>query len=415
MKVAILGFGKSGRTAEKLLLKKGTKEITIYDDNIPGYQKLSEFDDKYDMIVVSPGIDPSKLRVDMDKVTSELELAYEFIKNKTLLGVTGTNGKSTITFLTANILKNAGYNVEYCGNIGVTLGDMYLENDPEIYVVEVSSFQLDLLKIFEFYSSCISNITPDHLDRYGSMEKYILSKKRIADFTKKVVYLEENEGWNRYFSDVKYISVDPKLRKWPKLLDNRLEFGDFYLDIRGYRLFGFHNLINLAFAILMADTVAAFKGDITHLVENLTALEHRCEYVGTVNGVKYINDSKGTNVDSTLTALKSSSYPTTLLLGGKDKDGDFTTLVDEIDNKCSLVICFGGSGGKIYNALKGRIKSRIELVERLKDAVILAKELTKVGTVLFSPACASFDEFKNFEERGRYFKTLVKGFEKSDD
>jgi len=305
MKAAILGYGKSGKTAEKLLKMTGYSSVDIYDDNIGGCKKIDQFEDTgYDLIAVSPGIDLRKVRIDRSKLTSELELAYLFIKDKKILGVTGTNGKSTITYLTSQILNNAGKKAQFCGNIGRTLGDTYLEENPDIYVLEMSSFQIDLLKNFRLDAACISNITPDHLDRYDSFRDYILSKKRIAGFVKGTLIAEKND-WNVYFSDIENILfIDPTLTKYPVLKDNRLDFGDFSVNLSKYRLFGFHNIINLAFSLLLANELCRFKDDVTNLIENLTALEHRCEFTAKINGVTYINDSKGTNVDSTLTALK---------------------------------------------------------------------------------------------------------------
>ncbi|MGC8769140.1 Mur ligase family protein [Calditerrivibrio sp.] len=408
MKVAILGYGKSGQTAKRLLEIKGVQAIEIFDDKMDGFEGIKDFNyAEFDTVVVSPGIDLTNLEIPIERITSELEIAFEFIKDRKIIGITGTNGKSTVTFLTSQILKNIGVNAEFCGNIGVTVGDTYLSKNPDVYVVEVSSFQLDLLKKFRFDTSAITNITPDHLDRYKSMDRYILSKSRIVEFTEGVSFLEKGD-WNGIFmkyESVKY--VDGKLKNYPLLNGNLLKFEDFHVDIDRYKLFGFHNIVNLSFALLLTDQIFRLKGDVTKLVENLTPLEHRCEFVTEINGVRYINDSKGTNVDSTLTALKSSSYPTTLILGGKDKDGDFTALADEINRKAKLVICCGAAGEKIYNALKDIIKVEIVRVDLLKDAISLAYRETKEGTVLFSPACASFDEFNNFEERGRFFKNYV--------
>ncbi|MCA1933786.1 MAG: UDP-N-acetylmuramoyl-L-alanine--D-glutamate ligase [Calditerrivibrio sp.] len=407
MKVAILGYGKSGKAAEKLLKLKNISLIDIFDDKIEGFRDIKEIDCDYDLFVVSPGIDLKKIDLPKSKITSELELAMENIKDKKILGITGTNGKSTITFLTSQILNNAGFKASYCGNIGKTLGDTYLEENPDIYVLEMSSFQIDLLNKFNLYSACISNITPDHLDRYGSMEDYIFSKKRIADFVEGKLFIEENE-WNKYFTSCKnLVYIDPDLKKYPVFENSMLKFSDFYLDISKFKLFGFHNIVNLAFSMLLANEVADFKGDVTDYIENLQALEHRCEFTVEIDGVRYINDSKGTNVDSTLTALKSSEYPTTLLLGGKDKNGDFTILSDEINKKVTNVICFGAAGEKIFSMLRDRISCNIEKVPTLRDAIDRSMEITKIGTVLFSPACASFDEFNNFEERGRFFKSYL--------
>lgn len=408
MKAAILGYGKSGQTAKRLLEIKGTETIEIYDDKMGGFKGIKDFNyEEFDTVVVSPGIDLTNIELPTERITSELELAFEFIKDKKIIGITGTNGKSTVTFLTAQLLKNIGINAEFCGNIGVTVGDTYLLKNPDVYVVEVSSFQLDLLKRFRFDTSTITNITPDHLDRYKTMDRYITSKSRMVEFTEGVSFLEKGD-WNEIFKkyeNVKY--VDGELKSYPLLNGNLLEFEDFYVDVNRYNLFGFHNIVNLSFALLLTDQIVRLKGDVTELVENLTPLEHRCELVTEINGVKYINDSKGTNVDSTLTALKSSSYPTTLILGGKDKNGDFSVLSDEINKKAKLVICCGAAGDKIYNSLKDIIDVKIVRVDLLKDAISLAYRETKEGTVLFSPACASFDEFNNFEERGRFFKNYV--------
>jgi len=172
------------------------------------------------------------------------------------------------------------------------------------------------------------------------------------------------------------------------------------VNLSTYKLFGFHNIINLAFSLLLANELCRFKDDVTNLIENLTALEHRCEFTAKINGVTYINDSKGTNVDSTLTALKSSTYPTILLLGGKDKNSDFTVLSDEINRKVTTVICFGAAKDKIYNSLKNAVKCRIEKVDRLKDAIDLAFNIATEGTVLFLqhvPALMSLTTLKKGE------------------
>lgn len=408
MKVAILGYGKSGKSAESLLKKKGIVDIDIFDDKIIEFKTLKEFyHDNYETVVLSPGIDPNAVDVPKGKISSELEIAFEFISNKKIIGITGTNGKSTVTFLTSQILKNLGVNAEFCGNIGRTVGDTFLTEDPDIYVVEVSSFQLDLLNNFRFDTACITNITPDHLNRYKTMNNYILSKKRIADFTTGTLFLEKGE-WNNYFKGgSKTIFIDPYMKIYPKFDGKILSFGKFFVEIDKYRLFGFHNLLNLSFSLVLSDQIIPLVGNVSHLVENLKPLEHRCEFITEINGVKYINDSKGTNVDSTLTALKSSEYPTTLILGGKDKDGDFSALIDEINSKTKMVICCGEAGEKIYRTLKGNIKAELVKVDKLKDALMYAYRETEEGTVLFSPACASFDEFNNFEERGRFFKQWV--------
>ncbi|MBC7197129.1 MAG: UDP-N-acetylmuramoyl-L-alanine--D-glutamate ligase, partial [Deferribacterales bacterium] len=188
MKVAILGYGKSGQSAEEILKVNGITNIDIYDDSLASCPNISEVKSGYDTIVVSPGLDLNKLNIDKDIVTNEIDLAYSMIDNNAkIIGVTGTNGKSTITYLTEQILNNCGIKAKACGNIGYPFGEAVLEK-YDAYVVELSSFQIDLIKLFKADSSCISNITDDHFDRYGNLENYVNSKLKILDITDSTVY-----------------------------------------------------------------------------------------------------------------------------------------------------------------------------------------------------------------------------------
>jgi len=404
MKVAILGYGKSGQSAEKILKVKGITNIDIYDDTLAAYPDISELKEGYDTIVVSPGFNLNKLKVDNDYMTNEIDLAYSMIDNNAkIIAVTGTNGKSTITYLVSQILNNCGIKAKACGNIGYPFGEAVLEK-YDAYVVELSSFQIDLIKLFKADSSCISNITDDHFDRYGNLENYVRSKLKIIDITKFKVYaLNDNILKEKLTGIASFIDKD--LNTYPHLENEIMKFDNFYVDLQKFNLFGWHNKVNLAFALSLASEIINLSGDVTKFINNLKGLDHRCEYVTEIKGNIYINDSKGTNVDSTLVALKSIDDNCILILGGKDKGGNFTLLADLINKKVKSLVLYGEAAEKIESQLKGKIAVNCYKVNLLKDAVYKAYELSgDTSYVLFSPGCASFDQFKNFEKRGEYFK-----------
>ena len=414
MKIAIIGYGKSGKSAERLLKKSGYTSITVFDDKIDGVRPIYEIDDSFSLFVPTPGIDVNKLNIDKKRIKSEIDIAYNYLKkHQKVIGVTGTNGKSTITHLTAQILNNAGFRAIPCGNIGYTFSDAVLENqEAEVFVVELSSFQIELLSDFKCCASCISNITEDHLDRYENLEVYAQAKLKIINYTRGNIYGLESEILRKLMPKSTYF-IDENFKNYPVSNVGTLDFGNFCVNTEKFKLFGKHNLVNLAFSLSLGNCIGDFSGDVTEIIENITPLSHRCEFAGEVNGIRFINDSKGTNVDSTLVALKSSKYPTILILGGKDKGGTFEVLANEINEKVTSVICYGQSMDKIESQLKGKINADIYKTYPLKEAVELAYEKgSKDTTVLFSPACASFDQFKNFEERGDYFKQIVKDMER---
>lgn len=407
MKVAILGYGKSGQSAEKILKVKGITNIDIYDDTLAAYPDISELKEGYDTIVVSPGFNLNKLKVDNDYMTNEIDLAYSMIDNNAkIIAVTGTNGKSTITYLVSQILNNCGIKAKACGNIGYPFGEAVLEK-YDAYVVELSSFQIDLIKYFRADASCISNVTDDHFDRYGNFENYLKSKIKIKDITKGQLFSLNSECLVNKLPE-STVFIDENLKNFPVFEDNKLRFENFYVSLDNFNLYGWHNKINLAFSLSLSSSLFDFFGDMTHLIENLTGLEHRCEFVGAINETIYINDSKGTNVDSTMVALKSVKEDCILILGGYDKGGDFGELAALINEKVKKLILYGAAAAKIENQLLGRVNAEIISVYSLKDAVENAyQNSVNIKYVLFSPGCASFDQFKNFEERGEYFKKYV--------
>ena len=404
MKAAIIGYGKSGAAAEKLLRLKGFENIDIFDDKAEQYADIAEYKNEYDLTCVSPGIDLNKYTNIKGNITSEIELAYEKMnKNAKIIAITGTNGKSTTTHLTAQIINYAGKKAVACGNIGYPYGMAVLEQDADIYVIELSSFQIELLKNFNAVSGCIINVTQDHLDRYGTMEKYYAAKLMLLNFIDKnglfVTNTDEiiNAEVLKHNIETKYID------------DNLLDFGKFSADTSKFKLFGKHNLINLSFALTMADKVCDFNGDVSSLLENLTSMPHRTELAAEINGVKWINDSKATNVDSVYTALQSIEKPSILLIGGRDKKSDYKPLVDLINKNISKVCYFGEAADLIKNQISSLLKDvEEESYDSLKNCInSLAKNTASGTTVLLSPACTSFDEFKSYEDRGVKFKEYV--------
>ena len=414
MKAAIIGYGKSGAAAENLLKLKGINNIDIFDDKAEQYKNISEYKNNYDMVVVSPGIDLKKYPNISGNITSEIELAYEVMdKNAKIIAITGTNGKSTTTHLTAQILNSAGIKAAACGNIGYPFAKAVLDKDIKVFVIELSSFQIELLKNFNAVSGCIINVTQDHLDRYGTMEKYYEAKLMLLNFIdKNGVFITNTDEKIRHAVEKHNIEtkyIDDDLKVFPKYDGKILDFGKFKADTSKYKLFGKHNLINLSFALLLADKICDFKGDVSNLLEDLTSMPHRTELAAEVNGVKWINDSKATNVDSVYTALKSVEKPSILLIGGRDKKSDYSPLAELINKNISKICYFGEAADLIKNQLSPLLKGvEEESYDSLKNCVKILAGKTQPGTtVLLSPACTSFDEFKSYEDRGVKFKEYV--------
>ena len=414
MKAAIIGYGKSGAAAENLLKLKGINNIDIFDDKAEQYKNISEYKNNYDMVVVSPGIDLKKYPNISGNITSEIELAYEVMdKNAKIIAITGTNGKSTTTHLTAQILNSAGIKAAACGNIGYPFAKAVLDKDIKVFVIELSSFQIELLKNFNAVSGCIINVTQDHLDRYGTMEKYYEAKLMLLNFIdKNGVFITNTDEKIRHAVEKHNIEtkyIDDDLKVFPKYDGKILNFGKFKADTSKYKLFGKHNLMNLSFALLLADKVCDFKGDVSNLLEDLTSMPHRTELAAEVNGVKWINDSKATNVDSVYTALKSVEKPSILLIGGRDKKSDYSPLAELINKNINKICYFGEAAELIKNQLSPLLKGvEEESYDSLKNCVKILAGKTQPGTtVLLSPACTSFDEFKSYEDRGVKFKEYV--------
>lgn len=381
-----------------------------------------------DIVVKSPGIPPTApiirdLTEKNIEVISEIEFAARFTDSK-MVCITGSNGKTTTTLLTYHILKKGGLDVGLAGNVGNSLALQVARNPHEVYVIELSSFQLENMYRFKANIAVILNITPDHLDRYDyKMENYAAAKFRIL----------RNQTKEDYFI---YWQDDPLIRKQIEAVQGeamRLPFGlnkeeesASYIDDGIVRFItptevweiprdrislpGTHNLYNSMAAGLSASVLKIKKESIREALEDFEAVEHRLEYVATIDGVRYVNDSKATNVNSTWYALESMNTPVVLILGGKDKGNDYSEIEDLVSKKVKAIVCMGVDNRKLMDFFSGKVKM-ISDTHSLEDALNECRRLAEDGdTVLLSPCCASFDLFKSYEDRGKQFKEKVKEF-----
>ena len=307
-----------------------------------------------------------------------------------------------------------------CGNIGYSFAEAVLDNihqtAPIVYVLELSSFQIELLANLRVQGAVITNFTPDHLDRYPDIDAYIAAKIRLLDFIDsdgELIAPDDPAIANKAVTGLyKTRWLDAHFRNWPLVKDNfMMSFGKYYVDTRRFCLLGDHNLANMAGALSLATVVLPMAGDVTYLIENLTGMPHRTEKVAEYNDVTWIDDSKATNVDSALVGLKSCNFPSIVMLGGRDKKGDFTVLASEINRAASELILFGEARELIWNQLKDLVTMPVILSPTLKQGVKKAQDTAAPGyTVILTPACASFDEFKDYTDRGNKFASYVHEF-----
>ena len=380
-----------------------------------------------DEIVKSPGI-PDKSLIIKEAlkreipVVSEIEFASRYTDAK-IIGITGTNGKTTATSLTYHILKNAGLNVGLGGNIGKSFALQVAENNYDYYVLELSSFQLDGMFKARLNIAVLLNITPDHLDRYEyEFENYIRSKFRIAQNQTSndvFIYCKDDEITNKYInlniSEAKLIPFSIKetveegafLENESELIIN-INNNPFSMSIHDLALQGKHNIYNSMAAGIAAKVLEIRKDIIRDSLSDFENIEHRLEFVTKVHGIDFINDSKATNVNSTWYALESMNSPVVWIVGGVDKGNDYNMLKDLVKEKVKAIICLGTENEKIHKAFSSIVPSIVD-ANSADEAVKRAYQLSKNGdVVLLSPACASFDMFENFEDRGRQFKKAVR-------
>jgi UDP-N-acetylmuramoylalanine--D-glutamate ligase len=439
-KIVVLGGGESGAGAAVLALKKGF-DVFLSDFGAikPEYKTMLdkygiEWEEKHhseekilcaDEVIKSPGIPENapmivKIRQKGIHIISEIEFAGRYTNAK-MICITGSNGKTTTTSLIYHIFKAAGYNVGLAGNIGQSLALQVAEKNFDYYVIELSSFQLDNMYDFRANIAVLLNITPDHLDRYDfKMQNYVDAKMRIlqnqtkddafvfwaddpviskelAKYDIKAVKcpfsILRKEGMIGYVDDGQYVIEKPT---------------PFNMEQESLALTGKHNLYNSLAAGISADISGIKNEVIRQSLSDFEGVEHRLEKVTRVRGVQYVNDSKATNVDACWYALESMTTPTVLILGGKDKGNDYSAIYDLVKKKCRALVFLGADNSKLHGCFDS-FGLPVEDTHNMKDCVAACYRLAQPGdTVLLSPCCASFDLFKNMEDRGEQFKALVR-------
>ncbi|MBD5212410.1 MAG: UDP-N-acetylmuramoyl-L-alanine--D-glutamate ligase [Bacteroidales bacterium] len=443
-RLIILGGGESGTGAAILGLRKGFD--VFLSDSGPIAQKYRDLMDKNgieweegghtpekilnaDIVIKSPGIPPTAplVRQLAEKgvpILSEIEFAGRYTDSK-MVCITGSNGKTTTTMLIYHILCKAGLDVGLAGNVGNSLALQVADDPHDVYVIELSSFQLENMYDFKADVAIMTNITPDHLDRYDyKFENYVAAKFRILqnqtpdDF---FIYWQDDPVIN---AQIRQLQLEQQLLPFAEHLE---EGSASWVDENGIvhfaapgevweiprdklSLTGLHNLYNSMAAGLSASVLNIRRDDIRNALEDFEAVEHRLEFVETIDGVDYINDSKATNVNSTWYALESMKTPTILILGGKDKGNDYSEILPFVREKVKAIVCMGKDNSKLLDFFSAEVPA-IRDTHSLIEAVEAARDLATEGdTVLLSPCCASFDLFKSYEDRGRQFKDAVRAF-----
>lgn len=437
----VLGAGRSGLASVRLLLKHRSKVFLSdsgpkakYADAIKELDELGvayEFGGNThlvldaDTIVISPGVPGDAPIVELARskkipIISEIELASS-VAEAPIVAITGTNGKTTATTLTGEIFKDAGWNTVVAGNIGTAFADV-VENavgEKAVNVLEVSSFQLDTIGEFRPKVSAILNITPDHLDRYKNFEAYVQSKFRITENQKghDIFVYNHDDEIVRSFADTLSIRTYGFSLVEPMRNGAFVENGEMIVRLGREResviatekigIPGPHNLMNAMAATLMARAMGVEYEHIRATLERFKGVEHRIEFVRTLNGVSYYNDSKATNVDSVKYALQSFKQPIVLIAGGKDKGNDYKAIKDLVKAHVKAIVTVGDGAAKLEKFFKDIVPLH-SAGHSMEKAVELARDVAEKGdVVLLSPACASFDMFDNYEHRGRVFKELV--------
>ena len=440
-KIVILGAGESGVGAALLCKQQGYDvfvsdggkiqphfEKELLENQIEFEQGSHDYTRMLDAseVMKSPGI-PHKTEIVKKivqqgiQIISEMELAYRHKGNSKIIGITGSNGKTTTTSLIYQICKKGGMDCALVGNIGNSIARQMAIDPKPLYVVEISSFQLDDIISFRPDVAVLTNITEDHLDRYDyDFNKYIRSKFNITKNQTALDFFIYNADdpvtaaqLTHYpiHSKTLPISMQREMPKGAHIKDGKmtLSHGDsFSMSIFDFALKGKHNQYNSMAAAVAGSVIGIRKEKIRDAVASFESLEHRMEKVASVRGIDFINDSKATNVNSTWFALESMEKPVTLILGGVDKGNDYELIKDMVAEKVKAIVCMGVDNSKIHAAFDGVVGKIIDTATA-EDAVKKAYEVSQKGdVVLLSPACASFDLFKNYEDRGQQFKKAVK-------
>ena len=442
-KIVILGAGESGVGTAVLALQKGYEvfvsdfgtiakkyEAMLLEYNIP-YEQKQHSEEKIleaDIVMKSPGIPEraeivKKIRAKGIKIVSEIEFAYPFCNGK-IIGITGSNGKTTTTNLVYHIFKSAGFNVGMAGNVGISFAYMVATEPKDLYVIEISSFQLDDIYEFKCDLAILLNITPDHLDRYNyEMKNYVASKFKIANKqteTDAFIYCIDDEETIKFFTEnsstilsKRYpFSIQQVLEEGAFINENKLFINilqtTFSMPTNEITIKGKHNQYNSLAAGLAARHEEIRDEVLREAFMTFKSIPHRLESVLTIQGVEYINDSKATNVNSAWYALESMEKDVIWIAGGVDKGNDYESLMPLVKKRVKALVCLGDDNLKLQSTFSGVIDVIIS-TNNMKDAVQSASQLADKGdAVLLSPCCASFDLFQNYEDRGDQFKECVR-------
>jgi UDP-N-acetylmuramoylalanine--D-glutamate ligase len=441
-RILVIGLGKTGIASVLFLMGQGARviatdakpqvelrnavrELGSLSANLEFCEYNTDILSRVDMIVPSPGVPPANVILAAANsrkipILSEIELAYRFLRPP-LIAITGTNGKTTTTTLIGHILAREGKRVFVGGNIGNPLiGYIDGKQDDDYAVVEVSSFQLQWIQSFHPFISVLLNTTCDHVDYHGSFETYRATKERIFENQKDGDLAILNADEPRSFlleknmaAKVEFFGTKTEVKKGIFLKNRTLvhytatgDQEEYPLDM--IKIPGLHNVENVMAAIMATRHCGCAHASIISAVRDFKGIPHRIEFTEEKNGVAFYDDSKGTNVGAVVRALETFSRPIILLMGGRDKEGDFGTLSPLLKSKVKELVLFGEARNKIYDLIGGVVKT--SKTTTLKEAIDLAYLHSSPGdVVMLSPGCASFDEFSNYKERGRFFKNVVKG------
>jgi len=441
-KLVILGGGESGVGAA-LLAKQNDFDVFVSDggpikeafknellSHGIDFEESTQSKEKIlnaSLIIKSPGI-PEKnemvkeIRKKGIEIISEIEFAYRFKGESKIIGITGSNGKTTTTALIYHICETAELDCALVGNIGFSFAKQVATDPKKLYVVEISSFQLDDIKAFRPDVAILTNITEDHLDRYDyKFENYIKSKFRIIENQTEedvFIYNDDDEVTKKYLnqflnkSNPVPISMNHELPEGAYIVNAEMHLKwkneEMQMNVEDFAIKGKHNQYNTMAAGISASVMGIRKEKIRDAIQTFKSLEHRMSTVATIRGVEFINDSKATNVNSTWYALESMTKPVILILGGVDKGNDYSFLKDLVKEKVKAIVCMGVDNTKIHEAFGNDVQLMVN-TQSAKDAVQSAFHFADKGdVVLLSPACASFDLFKNYEDRGIQFIEAVK-------
>ncbi len=427
-KIAIVGFGREGKSTYKFIRKYlNNQELEILDGNekllelneelkndknlkiITGKNYLDNLE-KYDLIIKSPGVKFKDLDISKfeDKITSQLGLTLDFYKQN-VIGITGTKGKSTTTSLIFKVLKAQGYDAYLLGNIGIPIFD-YIEkfNENSKLVIEMAALQLEYVKTSP-HIGIILNLFEEHLDFFKSKEHYFLAKLNMfkyQDNSDYGLYTSSNETLDKYVQNGNYITNLIDINKEFKIENNYVIYDNKKIyDSNSERLLlGKHNLTNIMFVLRLSELLKLDLQKTINTINQFKPLEHRMEYVATINGVKYYNDAIATIPEATINCVEALKDVDTIIFGGMDRGIDYNDLIDFFNkSKIKNFICMPDTGYKIGKEIKSK---NVYMVETLEDAVKKAKEVTK-NICVMSPAASSYNAFKNFEEKGRIYKELI--------